>query len=81
MRSNYHINARDTSRSCQIKNTREKDQTHSYWYIPSAPRVNYSLLVIESAGMLKMAIGDNSPLWQNSRSIIVFDGFRVYGNI
>ena len=27
------------------------------WYIPSAPRVNYSLLVMESAGMMKMAIG------------------------
>ena len=25
---------------------RERDQTHNYWYISSAPRVNYSLLVI-----------------------------------
>ena len=40
---------------------RERDQTHSYWYIPSAPRVNYSLLVMESAGMMKMAIGEGSP--------------------
>ena len=40
---------------------RERDQTHSYWYIPSAPRVNYSLLVMESAGMMKMATGDGSP--------------------
>ena len=40
---------------------RERDQTHSYWYIPSAPRVNYSLLVMESAGMIKMAIGDDPP--------------------
>ena len=39
---------------------RGRDQTHSYWYIPSAPRVNYSLLVTESAGMMKMAIGDGS---------------------
>ena len=39
----------------------ERDQTHSYWYIPSAPRVNYSLLVMESAGMTKMATGDGSP--------------------
>ena len=30
---------------------RERDQTHSYWYIPSAPRVNYSLLVMDSAGV------------------------------
>ena len=36
---------------------RERDQTHSYWYIPSAPTVNYSLLVMESAGMMKMATG------------------------
>ena len=41
---------------------RERDQTHSYWYIPSAPRVNYSLLVMESAGMMKMATGDGFPL-------------------
>ena len=34
---------------------RERDQTHSYWYIPSASRVNYSLLVMETAGMMKMA--------------------------
>src|SRR3954470_20902994 len=40
--------------------TRERDQTHSYWYIPSAPRVNYSLLVMESAGMMKMATGEGS---------------------
>ena len=40
---------------------RERDQTHSYWYIPSAPRVNYSLLVMESAGMMKMATGDGNP--------------------
>ena len=39
----------------------ERDQTHSYWYIPSAPRVNYSLLVMESAGMMKMATGEGSP--------------------
>ena len=43
---------------------RERGQTHSYWYIPSAPRVDYSLLVIESAGMMKMATGDGSPLRQ-----------------
>ena len=40
---------------------RQRDQTHSYWYIPSAPRVNYSVLVMESAGMMKMATGDDSP--------------------
>ena len=40
---------------------RERDQTHSYWYIPSAPRVNYSLLVMESVGMMKMATGEGSP--------------------
>ena len=40
---------------------RERDQTQSYWYIPSAPRVNYSLLIMETAGMMKMASGDDSP--------------------
>ena len=39
---------------------RERDQTHSYWYIPSAPRVNYVLLVMESAGMMKMATDEGS---------------------
>ena len=40
---------------------RERDQTHSYWYIPSAPRENYSLLIVESAEMMKMAIGEGFP--------------------
>ena len=40
---------------------RERDQTNSYWYIPLALRVNYSLLVMESAGMMKMATGDGFP--------------------
>ena len=46
-----------------IERTREReiDQTHNYWYIPSAPRVNYSLLVMESAGMMKMANGERFP--------------------
>ena len=41
--------------------TRERDQTHSYWYIPSAPRVNYSLLVMETVEMIKMATVDGFP--------------------
>ena len=45
---------------------RERDQTHSYWYIPSAPRVNYSLLVMDSTGMMKMATGEGSPLRQGA---------------
>ena len=45
---------------------RERDQTHSYWYIPSAPRENYSLLVMESTGMKKMATGEGFPLWQGA---------------
>ena len=63
IRSNYNSKACDRSRSYHLKNTRdrERDQTHSYWYIPSAPRVNYSLLVMESAGMMKMATGEGSP--------------------
>ena len=57
---------------------RERDQTHSYWYIPSAPRVNYSLLVMESAGMMKMATGEGSPLRQGvgTGSRLVFGGYR-----
>ena len=47
---------------CQIKNTRERDQTHSYGYIPSAPRENYYLLVMESAGMMKVATRKGFPL-------------------
>ena len=39
---------------------RERDQTHRYWYIPSAPRVNY-LLVMESAEMMKMATDEGCP--------------------
>ena len=45
---------------------RERERTHSYWYIPSAPRVNYSHLVMRSAGMMKMATGDGSPLRQGA---------------
>ena len=47
---------------------RERYQTHSYWYIPSAPRVNYSLIVMESARMMKMATGEGSPLRQGART-------------
>ena len=37
----------DRAKSRTRERERERDQTHSYWYIPSAPRVNYSLLVME----------------------------------
>jgi hypothetical protein len=57
---------------------RERDQTHSYWYIPSALRVNYSLLVMETAGTMKMATGDGFPLRQGAGtgSRLVFGGYR-----
>ena len=45
---------------------RERDQTHSYWYIPSASRVNYSLLVMDSTEMMKMATGEGFPLRQGA---------------
>ena len=45
---------------------RERDQTHSYWYIPSSPRVDYSLLVMESAGMMKIATGEGFTLRQGA---------------
>ena len=57
---------------------REIYQTHSYWYIPSTLRVKYSLLVMESAGMMKMATGDDSPLRKGAGtgSRLVFGGYR-----
>ena len=57
---------------------RERDETHSYWYIPSAPRVNFSLLVMETAGMMKMASGDGLPLRQGAGtgSRLGFRGYR-----
>ena len=100
IRSNYSSKAHGTSRSRHLKNTRERDQTHSYWYIPSAPRENYSLLVMESIGMMKMVTEEGVPppagcrngsrlvfggyggFWRrNSRSIVLSDVFRVYGDI
>ena len=45
---------------------RERDQTHSYWYIPSSPRVNYSLLIVVAARMIKMATRDDPPLRQGA---------------
>jgi hypothetical protein len=67
-----------TSRSFHLKNARERDTTHSYWYIPSAPRENYSLLVMETSGMMKMASGDDSPLRQGAgiASRLVFHGYK-----
>ena len=40
---------------------RERDQTHSYWYIPSAPRLNYSLLVMESTEMIRWPLVRDPP--------------------
>ena len=56
---------------------RERDQTHSYWYIPSAPRVNYSLLVMKSIGMMKMATGEGFPPPTGCRNgcRLVFGGY------
>ena len=57
---------------------RERDQTHNYWYTPSAPRVNYSLLVMDSTEIMKMATGDGSPLRHGAGigSREVFGGYR-----
>ena len=57
---------------------RERGHTHSYWYIPSAPRVNYSLLVMESAGMMKMTTGEGfppPPAGCRNGSRLVFSGY------
>jgi hypothetical protein len=74
----YINKAHDTSRSWHLKITRERDETHSYWYIPLTSRVDYSLLVMVAAGMMKMASGDDSPLRQGARtgSRLVFGGYR-----
>ena len=46
-------------------------------YIPSAPRVNYSLLVMESARMMKMATGEGfpPPAGCQNGSRLVFGGY------
>ena len=56
---------------------RERDQTHSYWYIPSAPRENYSLLIMESTEMMKMATEEGFPPPTGCRngSRLVFGGY------
>ena len=56
---------------------RERDQTYSYWYIPSAPRENYSLLVMESTGMMKMDTREALPPPAGCRhgSILAFGGY------
>ena len=59
--------------------TRERDETHSYWYIPSAPRVNYSLLFMVSAGMMKMASDDDFPLRQGARIGLRIRSLRYRG--
>ena len=51
----------DRSESRTRERERERDHTHSYWYIPSASRVDYSLLVMESTRMMKMATGEGFP--------------------
>jgi hypothetical protein len=45
--------------------------------MPSAPRVNYSLLIMETTGMMKMASGDGFPLRQGAEtgSQLVFHGY------
>ena len=47
-------------------------------YKPSAPRADYSLLIVVATGMMKMATGDDSPLWQGAGigSRLVFSGYR-----
>ena len=42
--------------------SRERDQTHSYWYIPSAPRVNYShITMITEEKLVVMVMEEMSP--------------------
>ena len=59
---------------------RERDQTHIYWYIPSAPRVDYSLVVMESAEMMKIATGEGFPPPAGCQNgcRLVFGGYRGF---
>jgi hypothetical protein len=61
----HQDHAKSRTRERERERERERDQTHSYWYKPSAPRVNYSLLVMEIAGMMKMASDDAFPFWMS----------------
>ena len=78
--SNYINKARDTSRSCQIKNTRERererDQTHSYWYKASAPRVTTPSSSWRPPGWWRWPPVMVSPPWQGAGtgSRLVFHG-------
>ena len=69
----------DRAKSRTQERERERDQTHNYCYIPSAPRVNYSFLVMEITGMMKMATGEGSPPLRQGAgtgSRLVFGGYR-----
>ena len=44
---------RDISRTRERERERERDETDSYRYKPSAPRVDYSLLIISAATMMR----------------------------
>src|SRR3989337_1933798 len=59
---------------------RERYKTHSYWYKPSGPRVDYSLLIMVAAGMMKMATGDDFPLRRSAGtgSRLIFRGYRGF---
>ena len=51
-----------------------------YWYIPLAPRENYSLLIMESTGMMKMATEEGlpPPAGCQNGSRLVFGGYRGF---
>jgi hypothetical protein len=64
------------SRTRERERERERDYTHSYWYKPSTLRVDYSLLIVVAAGMMKMAIGDDLPLRQGAGMGSRLGGYR-----
>ena len=68
----------NANKAHDIDHERERDKIHSYRYKPSAPRVDYSLLIVVAAGMMKMATGDDSPLRQGAGigSRLIFGGYR-----
>ena len=57
---------------------REREIKHIATGTTLTPRVDYSLLIVVAAGMMKMATGDDSPLRQGAGigSRLIFGGYR-----
>ena len=63
---------------------RERDKPHSYRHEPSAPTVNYSLLIAgegdgdeDGSGVDEDGSGGNSPSWQGARTELLSTEFGL----